>query len=169
MDRHRRACSAEEPARVRTQAWKCPLPMGVVEEFAMLRASHGDWQEMKPRMTHSLWKALQALIKIFYWSIVDLQDFMCTAKWFSYTHTHTYILSQILFPYRLFFLIYKFILFIYFWLHCVFVAASGLSLVVASGSYCLLRCAGFSLRWLPLLWNTGSRRVGFSSCGTRGQ
>ena len=42
----------------------------------------------------------------------------------------------------------KFIYFIYFWLHWVFVAARGLSLVVASGSYSSLRCAGFSLRWL---------------------
>ena len=29
----------------------------------------------------------------------------------------------------------------------------------------LLRCTGFSLRWLLLLWSTGSRRAGFSSCG----
>ena len=32
-----------------------------------------------------------------------------------------------------------------------------------------LCCAGFSLRWLLLLWSTGSRRAGFSSCGTRAQ
>ena len=57
-------------------------------------------------------------------------------------------------------------LFIYFWLHCVFVAACRLSLVAASGGYSSLRCTGFSLRWL-LLWSTGSRRVGFSSCGAR--
>ena len=31
----------------------------------------------------------------------------------------------------------------------------------------LLRCAGFSLPWLLLLWSTGSRCMGFSSCGTR--
>ena len=41
----------------------------------------------------------------------------------------------------------------------------GLSLVVASGGYSFLRCAGFSLWWLPLLQSTGSRCVGFSSCG----
>ena len=41
---------------------------------------------------------------------------------------------------------YKFIyLFIYFWLHWVFVAARGLSLVVASRGYSSLRCTGFSL------------------------
>ena len=39
-----------------------------------------------------------------------------------------------------------FILFIYFWLHWVFMAACGLSLVAASGGYSLLRCAGFSLQ-----------------------
>ena len=31
----------------------------------------------------------------------------------------------------------------------------------------LLRYAGFSLQWLLLLRSTGSRRAGFSSCGTR--
>ena len=59
------------------------------------------------------------------------------------------------------------IFFIYlFWLRWVFVAACGLSLVAASGGYSSLRCAGFSLRWLLLLRSTGSRRVGFSSCGS---
>ena len=29
-----------------------------------------------------------------------------------------------------------------------------------------LRCTGFSLRWLLLLQSTGSRRAGFSSCGS---
>ena len=62
-----------------------------------------------------------------------------------------------------------FILFIYFWLHWVFVAAHGLSLVVASGDYSSLWCTGFSLRWLLLLWSTGSRCVGFSTCGTWAQ
>ena len=54
----------------------------------------------------------------------------------------------------------------YFWLHQVFVAARGLSLVTASGGYSSLRCAGFSLRWLLLLRSTGSRCTGFSSCGS---
>ena len=45
----------------------------------------------------------------------------------------------------------------------------GLSLVAASGGYSSLWCAGFSLRWLLLLWSTGSRRVGFSSGGMRAQ
>ena len=47
-------------------------------------------------------------------------------------------------------------LFIYFWLHWVFVAARGLSLVVASGGYSSLRCVGFSLRWLVLLGALGT-------------
>ena len=54
----------------------------------------------------------------------------------------------------------------YFWLHQIFVAVRGLSLVVASGGYSLLWCMGFSLRWLLLLWSTGSRCTGFSSCGS---
>ena len=58
-------------------------------------------------------------------------------------------------------------LFIYFWLRWVFVAVRGLSLVAANGSYCSLRCTVFSLRWLLLLRSTGSRRAGFSSCGSR--
>ena len=67
--------------------------------------------------------------------------------------------------------IYKFlfILFIYFWLWWVFVAARGLSLVAVSGGYSSLRCMGFSLQWLLLLRSTGSRHAGFSSCGTRAQ
>ena len=47
---------------------------------------------------------------IFYWSIVDLQCFTCTARWFSYTTymdiyiyiiTYMYIIFQIIFHYRL--------------------------------------------------------------------
>ena len=54
-------------------------------------------------------------------------------------------------------------------LHWVFVAVRGLSLVAASRGYCSLRCAGFSLWWLPLLQSMGSRRAGFSSCSTQAQ
>ena len=57
-----------------------------------------------------------------------------------------------------FFKINLFYLFIYFCLCWVFVAARGLSPVAARGSYSLLPCAGFSLRWLLLLRSTGSRR-----------
>ena len=60
-------------------------------------------------------------------------------------------------------------MFVYFWLHWIFVAARGLSLVAASGDYSLLRCAGFTLRWILLLWRMGSRHESFRSCGTRAQ
>ena len=63
--------------------------------------------------------------------------------------------------------IYLFYLFI-FWLCWVFLAVHVLSLVVASGGYSSLPCAGFSLRWLLLLQSSmGSSHVGFSSCGSR--
>ena len=65
------------------------------------------------------------------------------------------------------FFLNKFIcLFIYFWLCWVFVAVCRLSLVAVSRGYSSLWCAGFSLSWLLLLRSTGSRRAGFSSCGT---
>ena len=44
---------------------------------------------------------------------------------------------------------------------------TGFSLVAASGGYSALRCAGFAVRWLLLLRSTGSRSVGFRSCGSR--
>ena len=56
---------------------------------------------------------------------------------------------------------------LYFSLLWVFVAVRRLSLVAVSRGYSSLRCTGFSLRWLPLLRSMGSRRVGFSSCGSR--
>ena len=71
-----------------------------------------------------------------------------------------------LFITKSFFLIH---LFIYFWLCWDFVAACGLSLVATSGGYSSWQCVGFSLKWLLLLWSTGSRHVGFSSCGTWAQ
>ena len=66
-----------------------------------------------------------------------------------------------------FFKINLFYLFIYLWLHWVFVAARRLSLVVANRGYSSLWCVGFSLQWILLLLSTGSRHVGLSSCGTR--
>ena len=39
----------------------------------------------------------------------------------------------------------------------------GFSLVAMSWGDCLVVCMGFSLQWL-LLWSTGSRSTGFSSC-----
>ena len=55
----------------------------------------------------------------------------------------------------------KFIyLFIYFWLHWVFVSVQGLSLVAASGGHSSSRCAGLSLSRPLLLRSIGSRRSG---------
>ena len=58
-------------------------------------------------------------------------------------------------------------LFIYFWLHWVFVAVRGLSLVGLSGGCSSLWCTGFSLWWLLLLQSMASRHLGFSSCGSQ--
>ena len=44
-------------------------------------------------------------------------------------------------------LFFFFFRFIYFWLHWVFIAARGLSLLSASRGYSLLQCTGFSLWW----------------------
>ena len=65
------------------------------------------------------------------------------------------------------FIYFSIIYFSFFWLRWVFVAARGLSLAAASGGYCSLRCAGFSMQWLLLLLSTGSRHEGFSSCDTQ--
>ena len=65
--------------------------------------------------------------------------------------------------------LFIFLYFYFFWLRWVFVAARGLSLVAASGGNSLLRCGGFSLRWLLLLRSMGSRHVAFSSCGSQAQ
>ena len=65
----------------------------------------------------------------------------------------------------LFFNINLFIHLFNFWLHWVFAAAHGFSLVAESGGYSLLQCTGFSMQWLLLLRSMGSRRMGFSSCG----
>ena len=67
-----------------------------------------------------------------------------------------------------FFKIYLFYL-IYFWLFWAFVVERGLSLVAVSGAYSSLWCVGFLLQWLLLLRSSGSRHVGFSSCGALAQ
>ena len=63
----------------------------------------------------------------------------------------------------------SFVLFYFFnfWLHWVFVAAHGLSLVAASRGHSSLWCAGPSLQWPLPLQSTGSRHVGLSSCGSQ--
>ena len=64
----------------------------------------------------------------------------------------------------------------FFFFFNLFLAALGLcccaqafSLVAAKGGYSSLQRAGFSLRWLVLLQSTGSRRMGFGSCGMQAQ
>ena len=47
--------------------------------------------------------------------------------------------------------------FFHLWLHWVFVAARGLSLVAVRGGYSSLRCTGFTWRWLLSLQSTDSR------------
>ena len=59
-----------------------------------------------------------------------------------------------------------FYLFIYFWLHWVFVAAHGLSPVVVNGGFSLLQRLDFSLWWLLLFQSMDS--IGLSSCGSWG-
>ena len=73
------------------------------------------------------------------------------------------------FNFHHFFLINLFYLFIYFWLRWVLVAARGLPPVAASRGHSSKQRAGFSLRWPLLLWSTGSRHAGLSSCGMRAQ
>ena len=108
----------------------------------------------------------------FFWSLVDLQccaNLCCTAKRLSYTHVDILFLYSFPLWFITGFFKYKFILFI------LFLAALGLRCCAQSFSSCgergysSLWCTGFSLRWLLLLWSKGSRRVGFSSCGTRAQ
>ena len=72
-----------------------------------------------------------------------------------------------------FFLINLFILFIYFWLRRVFLAARRLSLVAASGGYSSLRarashCGGFSCCGARALgvWASVVVACGLSSCGS---
>ena len=57
----------------------------------------------------------------------------------------------------------SFIFIMYFWLHWVFVAAHGLSLVAVCGGYSSMGCVGFSLWWLLLLWSNSSRAQGLNS------
>ena len=60
-------------------------------------------------------------------------------------------------------------IYLFIWLHWIFVAVEGLSLVASSRDYSSLQCVGFSLQWLLLLRSMGSRHMRFSSCGTQAQ
>ena len=71
-----------------------------------------------------------------------------------------------LFFYKVFF--FNFYLF-YFWLCWVFVAARGLSSGCGKRGLLFIVVHGLLMQWLLLLQSTGSRRPGFSSCGTWAQ
>ena len=59
----------------------------------------------------------------------------------------------------------KFIYLFYLWLCWVFVAACGLSPVMASGGYSLVAVCRLLIAIVPLIVDTGSRVRGLSSCG----
>ena len=119
-------------------------------------AGCSPWGRKESDTTERLSTTHNGVITFFSWSIVDLRCSFCrTAKWFSYMYICI-----------LFYVLWKIDLFI-FWLLWVFIAACGLSLVLASGGFCFLWCAGFSLWGLRLLQSSGSRCVGFSSCSSR--
>ena len=63
--------------------------------------------------------------------------------------------------------LHHFLNFIYLLIIVAVLAALRLSLVVVSGDYTSLWCAGFSLQWPLLLQVAASRHVGFSSRGTQ--
>ena len=121
------------------------------------------------------WKLIQTKKEVWHFTKVNWED-ACSLSWVIWVKTFTSTVQTTLgdlFIYKedwtlrfssfFFFLINLFI----FGCVWVFVAVCGLSLVAVSGGYSLLQCAGFSLRWLLLLWSTGSRCAGFSSCGAQ--
>ena len=95
-----------------------------------------------------------------------LLDFICLPTYHLSVLCLTTVYKTVTLPASLACLSSCFIYLFIFWLRWVFIAACRLSLVAASGGYSSLWCAGFSLQWLLLLRSTGSRRAGFSSCGT---
>ena len=72
------------------------------------------------------------------------------------------------------FFFFKFVLFIYFWLHWDFVAACGLSLVAASGGLLFVVVCGLLIEvashcgaWALGTWASVVVARGLSSCGSR--
>ena len=54
----------------------------------------------------------------------------------------------------------------FFWLHWVFIAAHGLSLVAVSEGYSLVAVQRFLTVVASLVWSMGSRAHGFHSCNS---
>ena len=63
------------------------------------------------------------------------------------------------------FLYVNLFIYFYFWLRWVFVAARGLFSSCGEWGLLFIVVCGLLIGWLLLLQSTGSRRVGFSSCG----
>ena len=72
----------------------------------------------------------------------------------------------LLLPFRVNYYFFNY-LFVYFWLCSVFVAMWAFSMVSWDCSW--LRCRGFLLWWLLLVWSTGCRCTGSSSCSVWAQ
>ena len=79
--------------------------------------------------------------------------------WIRYTHTHTHTHIYIYIYIYIYIFIYYYFLnlfyFIYFWLHWVFVAVRGLSLVAASGGYSTLPLRGLLIAVASLVAEHG--------------
>ena len=61
----------------------------------------------------------------------------------------------------------RILLFVYFWLHWVFIAVCGLSLVAARGDCSLVAVLRLLVWWLLLLRGTGYRCASFSRCNAQ--
>ena len=107
---------------------------------------------------------------IYYLLVSTGQEFGARVSWVfcsEFHHAEIKVLSRAVVSSEFFFFFF-FLRFIYFifWLYWVFVAAWGLSLVVASRAYFLLQCPGFSFWWLLVAERSSvviSSRL--SSCG----
>ena len=84
-----------------------------------------------------------------------------------FTQTHVHRVGDaiqpshpLLFYFLLYFNFLKFIYLLIFGCAGSSLPSAGFSLIVASGGYYLVWCAGFSLQWLLLLWSTGSMARG---------
>ena len=79
--------------RGRAMCWACPAPLPSLILTMLWWTHNSDYM--------ALWVCLKCC---FFLSKIDLQccgGFMCTAQWFSFMYTHTYILLQTLCPSRL--------------------------------------------------------------------